>query len=162
MFKLEFFILNFGIWISPIWSEHLDSFVDFSDPKMTESEQLEIFFIWNIGHWNFESEYVKFPESHLEVFQRENPDNSSQCRAGVWGSIFTELIVFIQVLLARGSLPSTRLMPAPTTCPKPTPGEETVSTVTFSDRLAWCHARFWFNFYFYLIHFHFTVKVVSN
>lgn len=61
--------------------------------------------------------------------QRENPDNSSQCKAGVLMSIFTELIVFIQVLPAHGSSPSTRLMPVPTTCPKPTPGEETVSTL---------------------------------
>ena len=33
-------------------------------------------------------------------------------------------MVSLQVLPARGSSPSTRSTPAPTTCPKPTPGEE--------------------------------------
>lgn len=107
--------------------------------------------------------------------QRENPDNSSQCRAGVLMSIFTELIVFIQVLLAHGSSPSTRLMPAPTTCPKPTPGEETVSTLAcfrlfdmmpefeMSERVVLNHDEVLaFIFLLNSLHFDFTVKVVKQ
>lgn len=41
----------------------------------------------------------------------------------MWSFFFIKVIVFIQVLLAHDFLPSTRLMPVPTTCPKPTLGE---------------------------------------
>ena len=41
---------------------------------------------------------------------------------------FTEpMLIVLQVLLVHGSSPSTRSMPAPTTSPKPTPGECTAS-----------------------------------
>lgn len=90
-------------------------------------------------------------------------------------SIFTELIVFIQVLPAHGSSPSTRLMPVPTTCPKPTPGEETVSTLAcfrlfdtlpefeMSERVVLNHDKV-LAFFFSLnsLHFDFTVKVVKQ
>lgn len=70
-------------------------------------------------------------QSHKYVYHHfTHSDISSQCRCFL-------LLFFLQVLLVHGSSPFTRLMPAPTTCPKPTPGEK----LNIYNNL-WCDTHF--------------------